>query len=33
MIQITGMTAAKIKSKLFLARQNIQQKLEKYGKY
>lgn len=32
-IQITGMTAAKIKSNLFLARQSIQHKLEKYGKY
>jgi RNA polymerase sigma-70 factor (ECF subfamily) len=29
-IQITGMTAGKIKSNLFLARQTIRQKLEKY---
>jgi RNA polymerase sigma-70 factor (ECF subfamily) len=29
-IQITGMTAEKIKSNLFLARQSIRQKLEKY---
>jgi RNA polymerase sigma-70 factor, ECF subfamily len=32
-IQITGMTAGKIKSNLFLARHTIQQKLEKYGNY
>ena len=32
-IQITGMTAGKIKSNLFLARQAIQQKLEKYENY
>ena len=31
-IHITGMTAEKIKSNLFLARHNIQQKLENYGK-
>jgi len=28
--EITGLSAKKIKSNLFLARQNIRQKLEKY---